>query len=37
LDLEKGQLSLAGKVSALFYTGESGASKKSGFFARLVK
>ena len=37
LDLEKGLLSLEGKISALFYTGENGAGKKGGFFARLVK
>ena len=37
LDLEKGRLSLEGKISGLFYTGDSGTGKKGGFFARLVK
>lgn len=37
LDLEKGLLSLEGRISGIFYTGESGTGKKGGFFSRLVK
>ena len=37
LDLEKGLLSLEGRIGGIFYTGESGTGKKGGFFSRLVK
>lgn len=36
LDLEKGVVALAGRISALFYT-EQGSGRKGGFFARMVK
>ena len=38
LDLEKGIVCLAGKISALYYTGEgNGTGKRGGFFSRLIK
>ena len=36
LDLEKGLVSLEGRISALFYS-EAAKSTKGGFFSRLVK
>ena len=36
LDLEKGLLTVEGKIGGLFYTTETGAGKKGGFFSRLV-
>ena len=37
LDLEKGLLSLEGRISGVFYMGEGKLEKKAGFFSRLVK
>lgn len=37
LDLEKGLLTVEGKIHGIFYTGEPNDRKKGGFFSRLVK
>lgn len=37
LDLEKGLLTVEGRLNAVFYTGDGGEKKKGGFLSRLVK
>ena len=37
LDLEKGVLTVEGRINAIFFTAEPGDRKKNGLFRRLVK